>query len=91
HTDRVEPKLDQHRMITRGIHTKRPFPDIGFAVVVFIGGWYLGEETQTYIWEFPFGMHPEGYHPMLEYLWLNPIGVLVVILCGMGLGNGKKS
>ena len=59
--------------------------------VVFIGGWYLGEETQTYIWEFPFGMHPEGYHPMLEYLWLNPIGVLVVILFGMGLGNGKKS
>ncbi|MEL6698985.1 MAG: sodium-coupled permease [Bacteroidota bacterium] len=64
---------------------------LGFAAVVFIGGWYLGEETQTYIWEFPFGMHPEGYHPMLEYLWLNPIGVLVVILCGMGLGNGKKS
>ncbi|MEO0582495.1 MAG: sodium-coupled permease [Bacteroidota bacterium] len=64
---------------------------LGFMTVIFVGGWYLGEETQTYIWEFPFGMHPEGYHPMLEYLWLNPIGVLVVILCGMGLGNGKKS
>lgn len=36
---------------------------LGFAVVVFIGGWYLGEETQTYIWEFPFGMHTDRVQP----------------------------
>ncbi|MEM6265286.1 MAG: sodium-coupled permease [Bacteroidota bacterium] len=34
---------------------------------------------------------PPSFHPLVSYLWLNPIGTLIVLFIGWALGKNKKA
>lgn len=61
---------------------------IGALVIVLaIGGWHVHCDTGESMFLNPVGSLPEGYHAKIEYLWLNPIGLLVVCALGWVLGD----
>lgn len=67
-------------------HTSRAAAMWGFAlslgVVLALGGLHIGEADGSYHWIFPLTESPHHLKPALSYLWLNPIGVGVILLIG---------
>ena len=62
---------------------------VGFIAVMAVSGLYIACCPWHLHFFFPFQHIPYGYHAWIEYLWLNPIGALVVLATGFILR--KKS
>jgi len=63
---------------------------IAVASVFFLGGLQVGLLGEGWGWELPLSESPKEFKPMIEYLWLNPIGVGIVVGIGLLFGRGKE-
>ncbi|MEM9987270.1 MAG: sodium-coupled permease, partial [Bacteroidota bacterium] len=52
---------------------------LGLLGVMIAGSWYHGYMPGEYTFLFPLGRIPEGFEPVLEYLWLNPLGTILTL------------
>ncbi|RMG31653.1 MAG: sodium-coupled permease [Bacteroidetes bacterium] len=60
----------------------------GLLAVFVAASLYQHCESGSIALFFPGQQSPEAFHPLIEYLWLNPIGTLVVLLLGVAAGKG---
>ncbi|MCI4670011.1 MAG: sodium-coupled permease [Bacteroidia bacterium] len=63
---------------------------VGLVVVIFSGGLVMTEAGTHWAWQFPFNDLEEGYKYVVEYLWLNPLGVGIVMGIGLLFGRGNS-
>lgn len=59
----------------------------GLALVFWVGSWQSHCDTGETAFFLPLGNYPAGYRAMVEYLWLNPIGLIATWLLGFLLGK----
>ena len=62
----------------------------GLGVVFWVGSWQIQCDTGATHFFLPLGNYPAGYKAMVEYLWLNPIGLGVAWLVGFLLGKSPQ-
>lgn len=62
----------------------------GMVIVGVVGSLFVACDGSSYEFLLPFGRHRAGFEPAVEYLWLNPIGALVVVAIGFLMGNSKN-
>ncbi|WNJ18052.1 sodium:solute symporter [Pontibacter sp. G13] len=55
---------------------------VGLGAVILVGGIHVGCESGQFAFFWPMTHVPPSYEPYIQYLWLNPIGVLVTIVVG---------
>lgn len=62
---------------------------VGIGVVFAAGGLAVSDQSGHLFWQLPFEELRQGTKFVVEYLWLNPIGVGVVVAIGLLFGKGR--
>lgn len=63
----------------------------GMTGVFFFNNLYYKSSVAAYQFILPFTMVPGGYEKSIEYLWLNPLGTVIVVMVGYIVGYFTKS
>lgn len=63
----------------------------GLIGVIAIAGIFQNQLDGSWEFMFPLGMIPYQFKPMIEYLWLNPIGVFITIVSALIFSQNFKN